>query len=233
MSTAAVPRRVLVIEHERVTPGGYVQNWFAERGSDIEQFRIDVETDRPDPTSYELIVSLGSEFSAGDDEVPFIAPERELLRRALDADIPVLGICFGGQLLARVLGADVVRAPNAEIGWLTVETNNEGTVSAGPWFQWHFDTFGVPDGATVLARSAVGPQAFRYRGSLGVQFHPEVTPEIMENWVRIYRHELDAEGVDPDELLAETIARAGENKRRAAELLEGYVSSLGVWRARR
>ena len=148
------------------------------------------------------------------------------MRRALDADTPVLGLCYGGQLLARVLGGEVFRSDEAEIGWLPVRTTDPDLVSEGPWFQWHFDCFTLPPGARLIAESDVGPQAFVAGRSLGLQFHPEVTPEIMNDWVRVYRHELDAEGVDPDAILAATAANAERNTSAAWRLLEGFFDDV-------
>jgi hypothetical protein len=85
-------------------------------------------------------------------------------------------------------------------------------------------------GATLIAESDVGPQAFVSGRSLGLQFHPEVTPEIMHDWVRAYRHELDDEGVDPDALLAETDRNAEENRRTAMRLLERYLDGVAAAR---
>ena len=78
----------------------------------------------------------------------------------------------------------------------------------------------------MVAESDVGPQAFVAGRSLGLQFHPEVTTEIMDDWVRVYRHELDADGVDPDALLAETHRRAGESRRNAMQLFDRYLSEV-------
>jgi hypothetical protein len=82
----------------------------------------------------------------------------------------------------------------------------------------------VPAGAQLIADSAVGPQAFTIGRSLGVQFHPEVTPEIMDSWVAAYRHELDQEGVDPDLLLKETYQRADETRAAAWRLFDGFLA---------
>ena len=112
--------------------------------------------------------------------------------------MPILGLCFGGQMLARVLGGEVYRGDECEIGWLPVRTNDPSLVPEGPWFQWHFDVITAPPGATSIAETDLGAQAFVAGRSLGLQFHPEVTPEIMDEWVRAYRHELDEEGVDPE-----------------------------------
>jgi GMP synthase-like glutamine amidotransferase len=218
--------RALVVEHERATPGGLVYDWLDDYGAEVEDLRIDVEEREVDPAEYDLLVPLGSEFAAYDDTVPWIEREKRLLERAVEADVPVLGICFGGQLLARVLGGRCYRADGAEIGWLPVRTRDPELVPEGPWFQWHFDTFTVPDGATVLAESELGPQAYVLGRSLGVQFHPEVTPTIMEDWVRVYRHELDADGVDPDALLQETYDRAASARASSRRLLDTYLERV-------
>ena len=214
-------RTALVIEHERPTPPGLIADWLELRGIEPEIVAID-DGQRPlEPISgYELIFSLGSEFPAYDDTIPWLATEMELLRTAVDERVPTIGVCFGGQLLARVLGGDVMRSAREEIGWLAVRSDDPDLVSGGPWFQWHFDSFTVPAKATTIATSAVGPQAFAYDRSFGVQFHPEVTPEIMERWVDAYRHELDEHGVDPDQLLAETDQRVDESRRLSFELFD-------------
>jgi GMP synthase-like glutamine amidotransferase len=218
--------RALIVEHERTTPGGLVYDWLDDYDAQVEELRIDVEEREVDPTEFDLIVPLGSEFAAYDDSVPWIEREKRLLERAAAADVPVLGICFGGQLLARVLGGTCFRAEGSEIGWLPVRTHDPELVPEGPWFQWHFDTFTAPEGATILAETDLGPQAFVIGRSLGVQFHPEVTPAIMEDWVRVYRHELDGDGVDPDRLLQETYDRADSARGSSRRLLDTYLERI-------
>jgi hypothetical protein len=105
-----------------------------------------------------------------------------------------------------------------------VRSSDEALVPNGPWFQWHFDTFTVPPGADLIADSAIGPQAYTIGSSLGLQFHPEVTPEIMDSWVAAYRHELDQEGVDPDLLLEETYQRARDTRAAAWRLFDGFLA---------
>jgi GMP synthase-like glutamine amidotransferase len=203
-----------------------VSEWLEGRGAEMDVFRIDLDEPKADPEDYDLIVSLGSEFAAYDDSHRFVTTEAELMRRAVDANVPILGLCFGGQMLARVLGGEVYRGSESEIGWLPVRTRDPELVPAGPWFQWHFDVITAPPDATVLAETDLGTQAFVAGRSLGLQFHPEVTPEIMDEWVRAYRHELDAEGIDPDALLEETNRRAGESKRTSWRLLEGFLDRV-------
>jgi GMP synthase-like glutamine amidotransferase len=218
--------RVLIIEHERATPGGLIYEWLADHDAQVEELHIDVDEREVDPRDYDLLIPLGSEFAAYDDAVPFLEREKKLLRAAADADVPILGICFGGQLLARVLGGKSFRAEQSEIGWLPVRSTNPELVPEGPWFQWHFDSFTVPDGATVIAESDAGPQAFVIGRSLGVQFHPEVTPQIMDEWVRVYRHELDDSGVDPDALLEETHRNAAAARATSRKLLDAYLEQI-------
>ena len=218
--------RALIVRHEEATPPGLVSEWLEEHAAEVDEVRIDIEDREVDPAEYDLIVSLGSEFAAYDDSLPLVQRERRLLRSAVDRDVSVLGLCFGGQLLAHVLGGEVFRSSVSEIGWLPVRSRDPALVPEGPWFQWHFDTFTTPPGATLIAESDLGPQAYVAGRSLGLQFHPEVTPEIMDGWVRTYRHELDAEGVDPDALLQETQRRAGESRRMARQLLDRYLGAV-------
>jgi GMP synthase-like glutamine amidotransferase len=220
------PLRALILQHEEPTPPGHVTEWLEGHDAEMDVFRIDLDEPKADPKDYDLIVSLGSEFAAYDDSHRFVTTEAELMRRAVDANVPILGLCFGGQMLARVLGGEVYRGSESEIGWLPVRTREPELVPAGPWFQWHFDVITAPSDATVVAETDLGTQAFVAGRSLGLQFHPEVTPEIMDEWVRTYRHELDAEGIDPDALLEETNRRAGESKRTSWRLLEGFLDRV-------
>jgi GMP synthase-like glutamine amidotransferase len=220
------PLRALILQHEEPTPPGHVTEWLEGHGAEMDVFRIDLDEPKADPEDYDLVVSLGSEFAAYDDSHRFVTTEAELMRRAVDGNVPILGLCFGGQMLARVLGGEVYRGSESEIGWLPVRTLAPELVPAGPWFQWHFDVITAPPDATVLAQTDLGTQAFVAGRSLGLQFHPEVTPEIMDEWVRAYRHELDAEGVDPDALLEETNRRAEESKRTSWRLLEGFLDRV-------
>jgi GMP synthase-like glutamine amidotransferase len=218
--------KALVVQHEQPTPGGLILDWLEERGAEVDLHRIDLEDRRIETGDHDVIVSLGSEFPAFDDTIDWIPREMDLLRRASEDDVPVLGICFGGQLLARTLGARCWRSERSEIGWLPVRSSDPDLVPEGPWFQWHFDTFEPPEGSTLVAENDAGPQAYTVGRSLGTQFHPEVTPEIMDEWVRVYRHELDAEGVDPDRLLEETHERWGKSRASSWKLLDGWLDKV-------
>jgi GMP synthase-like glutamine amidotransferase len=229
--TAARKLRALIVQHEEPTPPGRIRDWLAEQEAEVHVLRIDEETQVPDPRDYELVVLLGSEFAAYNDSIPFIERETRLIRAAANADVPILGVCFGGQLMARALGGKSFKAGRSEIGWLSVRTSDPELVPDGPWFNWHFDSFTLPPGAKLIADTEVGPQAYVIGRSLGLQFHPEVTPEIMENWVGAYRHELDAEGVDPDALLEETRRRAPQARKTTERLLNRFLEGIARLRS--
>lgn len=101
-----------------------------------------------------------------------------------------------------------------------------GVIAAGPWFQWHFDAFGLPPGARLAAHNRLGPQAFLHGRSLGLQFHPEADLEIVAGWAAAAPHELDAHGVDADQLLERTSELAEDAREVSLRLLEGYYDML-------
>ena len=216
----------MVIQHDDDGPAGHVSDWLQERGAQQHLYRIGHDDRECDPRDYELIVSLGSEHAAYDDAIPWLSRERRLLAEAAAADVAMLGICFGSQLLASALGGGAMRAAHAEIGWVTIETREPSLIDAGPWMQWHYDTFTLPAGAALLAMSPAGPQAFTFGRSLGVQFHPEVTPEIVASWVESGRDQLARAGLDPDRVLTETRELAGQNRLRAWQLLDAFMDRV-------
>jgi GMP synthase-like glutamine amidotransferase len=139
-----------------------------------------------------VLVFGGSMHVDQEDEHPWLRVEDDLLRRALDAGTPVLGICLGAQLLAKAAGAWVGPAAQPEIGWYPVELTDaaadDSVFSRLPRrfdaFQWHYYAFDVPPGALELARNDACPQAFRVGDrAWGVQFHPEVTLDQVRSWI--------------------------------------------------
>jgi len=196
------------------------------------------DTDEPDLEGADLVVSLGSGWSTYWDDVavPVLAEQR-LIRAALDAAVPVFGICFGAQQLSTVLGGTVSRAARAEIGWCTVDPALESGTGApaamfeGPWMQWHYDAFTVPSGATLLAQSEVGPQAFVHHRSVGLQFHPEATESIVAQWSRDEgADELAVVGTDVATLLGETRRELDSARRRCDALMTWVLETAGFGR---
>jgi GMP synthase-like glutamine amidotransferase len=218
--------RALVIQYDADAPGGLVSDWLQQHGAEQDVYRIDLDGRERDPHAYDLVVSLGSEAAAYDDSIPWMQRATALVRDAANADVPVLGICFGAQQLARALGGEAMRAERAEIGWVPVRTQDPALVAEGPWLAWHYDTFTLPPGATLLAESAAGPHAYAIRRSLGLQFHPEVTLDIMKDWVVAGHEKLARDGVDPDRFLAETRELDAGNRSRAWRLLDEFVERV-------
>lgn len=227
--------RALVIQPDPDCGPGLVGECLADRGYALDVRQIvpsdagaapGVAWDSPDPRDADLVVVLGARWSAYDDETldPWLGDVRKLLRTAHDAAMPVLGICFGAQALARELGGTVMRAPEPEVGWVHVDSTAPGLVPSGPWFQWHFDRF-TPPGATEIARNAAASQAFRVCRSLGVQFHPEVTPEILERWLSDDGGKsAESAGADPDALRSATLAQLPEARRRTYGFVDAFLA---------
>src|SRR3954470_1418183 len=218
---AAAP--ALVLEHDQDAPAGLLDAWAADRGVALEI--VAAGAPLPDPVGRPFVVSLGAEASASDDGVPWLAAERAVLDRALDHHVPILGICFGGQHLARALGGVVAAAPRAEVGWLDVESLAPDLVPHGPWLQWHRDCFTVPPGAELLARSPVCAQAFRAGPHLGVQFHPEVTPAIALGWGEHYPASVAEGGTTLEAVRAGGEAHAAGARVRAYALFDAFLAS--------
>ncbi|ADP84852.1 type 1 glutamine amidotransferase [Pseudofrankia inefficax] len=177
----------------------------------------------PDPAPLDLIVIMGSERSAFDDTIPWLAGELAFLREAVRVGTPVLGICFGGQLLARALGGSVRRAERPELGWYSATTTDQAELPTGPWMEAHWDTFTVPPGAQRLAWTPDAEQAFRFGPHLGVQFHPEITPTVFETWAGVWQatgfdRELARSGVRLS-TLREEIVRHSDTSRAASYTL--------------
>lgn len=223
-------RPALVLEHEADAPAGLLAEWAAERGIALEVFAWHdadaLARATPDVADRPFVVVLGSEASAFDDAVPWLAAERALLDRALAEDVPVLGICFGGQHLARALGGTVARASRPEVGWLEVESLDPPLVPPGRYLQWHRDAFTLPPSAELLARSPVGPQAFRHGRHLGVQFHPEVTPAIAMGWATDYPNSVEAAGTTVAAVRAGGEEHAAEARLRAFALFDAFLVQI-------
>ena len=137
----------------------------------------------PDLDGHDLVLLLGSEWSVYWPHVADnVAVEAALIRSAQERGVPQLGICFGNQSMAHALGGTVERAREPEIGWYDIVTDVPEAIAPGPWLQWHGDVVTVPPHAEELARSPIGPQAWRLGRSLAVQFHPEATESMLARW---------------------------------------------------
>lgn len=216
----------------------YFAEWLAQRGLAHELVAIDAGAPVPgDPRAYAGIAMMGGPMSVND-ALPWIAPLSRLLRDAVDARVPILGHCLGGQLLARALDAPVTRAAVPEIGWVDVDCEGEG---AAEWFgarsrftafQWHYETFAVPAEATRVLTNAFTPnQAFIVDDRhIGLQCHVEMTSDLIDTWCRVGAHELPGTS-SPNVQSAGDIAAAAPQRlpelhRVATSLYERWAQGL-------
>lgn len=228
-------RRALLIEHDPYTRPALVGEALEARGYEVERRLVvpedrfhapDVEHAFPDPARWDVVVPMGAPWSADDHARigSWLGPELAMLRRADELGVPVLGICFGGQAMAVALGGGVTRAPGWEIGWTDVETWDPELVPPGPWFQFHQDAMVLPPGALELACNAHCSQAWSRGRTLAVQFHPEITLEVLDLWLD---HGGDvvvrAQGIDLEKLRAQTAAAEPEARARTATLVNTFL----------
>ncbi len=171
----------LIFQHGRLGPPVRVAEWLESRGLPYVVHHAGADG-AVAPEDFSFVVSLGSEESARASDPSWIPAEVEVLREAVGAGVPVLGLCFGGQALSLALGGGVDRLARPEIGWFPIETVDGDAVPAGPWLMWHNEQMRVPPGGVELARSPAGPAAFACGPHLGVQFHPEVDVERVQAW---------------------------------------------------
>jgi GMP synthase-like glutamine amidotransferase len=171
----------LILQHAPTGPAGRLAAWADHRGI---PYRVHPSWERSpdlDPGDYGWVASLGSASSVNATEPEWIASELTFLRRAVEADVPVLGLCWGAEALSKVLGGEVTEAPVVEKGWLAIQTTDPA-VPAGPWLFYHSEIFSVPDGATAIGTSPAGPAGFRLGPHLALQFHPEADATIAAGW---------------------------------------------------
>ncbi len=154
-----------------------------------------------------------------------VTREQAFVAAVVAEDVPLLGICFGAQLIASAFGGEVGPADHQELGWHPIELadGTAGGLEAGPWFQWHADTFTLPPGARLLARSDVGPQAFRFGSALALQFHPEVTPEIVGRWAADDPAPLARAGTDATALVTRTTQEQQRVTAATTRLVDAFL----------
>ncbi len=214
-------RERLVLQHIACEPPGVYEDVLRERAATIHRVELDEGDPLPHWHESDAIVFMGGPMSATDDaEFPWLDEEKQLIAGAVRAGVPFWGVRLGVRLLAASLGARVCPGPTPEVGLLPVELTEEAL--GDPVFggvprtllthQWHGDTFDLPEGAVLLARSPAYPnQAFRFGPSAyGVQFHLEVSAELAREWAEIPAYAEALERVLGPGPLDELISRLGE-----------------------
>ena len=191
---------IRVFRHLVCQPPGYLGEFLQAKAVPWEM--ICVDEDHPIPERLDdvsALVFMGAAVSVND-QLPWVEGELRLIRQALEQGIPILGVCFGAQLMSKALGGTVSRGEGMEIGWHPlerVEAETPGWFDALPQrfdvFHWHADTFTLPEGARHILRS----DCFAHQGfllddcHLGLQFHLEMTHEMVTQWVERYGSDLE------------------------------------------
>jgi GMP synthase (glutamine-hydrolysing) len=216
---------VLVVQHYPSADAGSLGDALVRQGLRLEIVRTDLgEMPPPELEDAVAFVSLGGMMFAGQQhEHPFLARERALFRDAIEREVPALGVCLGAQILALELGARVGRQYPTEVGWrrvrfthgaedpLTADLPAEATL-----FQWHYESFDLPDGATLLASSdSVPVHLFRAGSAWGLQSHLEAQLRHVEAWVEGADEELAAASTSPAELIADSRRHAPAQQAHA------------------
>lgn len=232
-------RKLLVFQHSASEPLGVLDPLLRRSGFRIRYVNFAREPNATvDVSRYDGLVVLGGPMNVDQVErFPHLLTEMDVLKKALDLDLPVLGICLGAQLLAAALGATV--RPNAvrEIGWYPLETEEAARgdrlfrhFDGGQFvFQWHAYTFDLPPGAVHLAAtSTCRHQAFRYgERAYGLQFHLEADEFLIRRWLAVpdYREEIECEGgrIRVAQVLRETHRHAAATASLAARVFGEFA----------
>lgn len=227
---------VLIIKNISTEGPGTIEDYLIEQGIKyivLEFAGCGAVTELPDVRPYTHLVIMGGPMAVYEsDGLPFLHLETAMIRVFIKTGRPVLGICLGAQIIAQALRADVYKGAVQETGWDKVEITEEGmrdpafsalAVDNNPYadiFQWHGDTFDLPGKAVRLASSAhYQNQAFRYGNNVyGLQFHIEVTPEIIEEWFR------KEGGIDVGNMLDTARRIYPEYKKRAFRFYNNFFS---------
>lgn len=191
---------IAIFRHSPTEGPGYFATFLDQRKIPWTLIKIDQGEAVPtDPAQFAGLVFMGGPMSVNDD-LPWIAPTLGLIRAAVQADIPVMGHCLGGQLMAKALGGVVGKNPVKEIGWGEVTQLNSD--QAAPWlknlptrftaFHWHGETFTPPPQAVpILASAHCANQAYVLGKHLGMQCHVEMTRALIESWCVNGREEIE------------------------------------------
>lgn len=184
--------RTLIFQHTAEETAGTLQNWLTERKQPHQIFKGFNGDKLPSAENFDFLVVLGGPMNIDEEnKFPFLRDEKKFLESWLKTQKPMLGICLGGQMLAQVLGAKVMRHKHREIGFHEVQKTAEKHRFLEEWpeklhvFQWHEDHFELPKGCKNLITNNISPhQAFSHEeNAIGLQFHPESTKEwILENY---------------------------------------------------
>ncbi len=221
--------RALVIANANDLDPGFVGERFRWHGYAFTECHRERPSEWPTLDGVDLVLQLGSEWSVywphiADEVGAEVALVQEVHRRG----VPLFAICFGAQVVSHALGGTVHRAPEPEVGWYEIDSDQPEVISPGPWLQWHYDAFTVPPGFTELARSPVGPQAVRAGRTFATQFHPEATESMLVRWTHQGADELVKMGKDPRSVLEDSRRHTTQSRPNAARLVDWFLTDVAA-----
>lgn len=231
---------VAVFRHFHTEGPGYFATFLERHGIPWQLLRIDAGDAVPaSAREFSGLCFMGGPMSVNDD-LPWIGQVLKLIRDAVETDVPVIGHCLGGQLMAKALGAPVARNPVKEIGWFDLSVRSSetarqwlGDATGFPSFHWHGETFDIPAGAVHLAESAAClNQMFALGPHLGMQCHVEMTPELVEAWCRDWHREVQNLSLrlpsvqSPDEMLKDLPVRISQLHETAERIYAHWIRNL-------
>lgn len=230
-------KTVSAVKHIHFEDLGIFENLLKKLGFGITY--IDAPTahfDVLDPLSDDLLVILGAPIGAFDERIyPFLQDELRFIEKRLKAQKPLLGICLGAQLIARLLGAKVEPMGVKEIGFdamqiASVSNNPLQGLENTPVLHWHGDQFALPEGCQSLAATAVcGNQGFTFGDNvLALQFHMEANPLKIEQWLVGHACELHTSGIDIQHIRDDAKAHGNQLVSAAEQVFTGWLSSVGL-----
>lgn len=206
MSTTGGARRAVVLQHHENIELGNLEPVLREHGYDIRIIDVTRESlSTLDPEDGDLLIVLGGHQGAYETEkYPWLAEELDLIRRRIEAERPIFGVCLGAQLMAGALGGRNYRGEKPDLGYQDIRLTDAGAsspvrhVAGVGMLEWHGDHFDLPERATLLASSSAYPNEAFSLGDFGlaVQFHPEITDAMHEAWTMDTDGLLEREGVD-------------------------------------
>lgn len=198
--------KIHCLQHLKNETLGNIGTWIARKGHKLTKTLPYEDSLFPDPEEFDLLLIMGGTMSVyQEEEYSWLKTEKEFVGKVIETGKPLLGSCFGAQMIADVLGGKVTKNPYKEIGWHTVrsvEVKSQNDIRSSELpscmfpeftgFMWHGDTFEIPTGAMRLFESEACPnQGFIYNGNvLGLQFHPEVDRQWVRNLTKVSGHEL-------------------------------------------
>jgi GMP synthase-like glutamine amidotransferase len=222
---------VLIVQNTTIEGSGYLGELLREDGFDIHS--VNAKHEKLPEKENSLVVILGAPESANDN-LPYLQEEQKLIKKSVENNIPVLGICLGSQLIAKTFGGKVFRGPKKEIGFfndLVPEANSSlfsGFDDPFTVFHWHGDTFDLPEGAIRLASSEIYPnQAFRFKSAVGLQFHLEVNEEMVNLWLDKTEEKLQSiPYIDPQKIRCEIDENISIVKTNMRNFYNNFKSSF-------